>query len=191
MIASSYNANIDYGTLLSAITFLSLYKDVDKDVSLPKKIVEFGILEGYSLLKFAETSSPDCIIEAFDIFDNFNGHHANQSAILDKFANYPNVKIRYGDFYKKFEDLADNSIDILHVDIANNGDIYEYVFKNYMCKLTQTGILILEGGSRERDNVEWMDKYSKPKMQPVLEKYADHFNIKTLGTVPSLTIIYK
>ena len=57
--------------------------------------------------------------------------------------------------------------------------------------MTQTGILILEGGSRERDNVEWMDKYSKPKMQPVLEKYADHFNIKTLGTVPSLTIIYK
>lgn len=181
MMTSSYIANIDYGTLLSVVTFLNN----------PKKIVEFGILEGYSLTKFAESSMSNCIIEAYDIFDEFNGHHANKETVFDKFINYPNIKIYYGDFYKKFAELENNSIDILHIDIANNGDIYDFVFLNYMSKLTEHGIVILEGGSVERDNVEWMDKYSKPKILPILEKYAVTFEIKTFGTFPSITVVYK
>ena len=30
--------------------------------------------------------------------------------------------------------------------------------------------MVLEGGSKERDNVDWMIKYNRPKIQPVLKK---------------------
>jgi len=34
-----------------------------------------------------------------------------------------------------------------------------------------------------------MIKYNKLKIQPVLEKYKDKINIKTIGKLPSITLI--
>ena len=51
--------------------------------------------------------------------------------------------------------------------------------------------MILEGGSEERDNVEWMNKYNKPKIQPVLKKYDNDVIITVLNDYPSLTLIKK
>ena len=79
--------------------------------------------------------------------------------------------------------------DLIHIDIANNGDIYQFVFDNYIQKISSGGTIILEGGSVERDNIEWMNKYNKCKIQPVLEKYSNVYNIKTFGEIPSITII--
>ena len=105
------------------------------------------------------------------------------------FKEYKNVEISYGDFFKLHDIIIDNSIDMIHIDIANNGYIYEYAIKNYIPKLTSGGIMILEGGSNERDEVEWMIKYNKPKINPVLQKYSNLYNIKTIGSFPSITII--
>ena len=176
---SSYSEKINYGNIFSIITFLKN----------PKKIVEFGILNGYSLKEFAESANLDCIIEAYDIFDDFTGNHANKDSLLKTFNQYSNVKIDYGDFYKKIYDFKDNSIDILHIDIANNGDVYQFVFENYINKMTQNSIIILEGGSIERDNIEWMNKYNKTKIEYVLDKYKNTYNIKTIGTIPSITLV--
>jgi len=30
------------------------------------------------------------------------------------------------------------------------------------------GVILLEGGSLERDNTEWMVKYNKPKIRPII-----------------------
>jgi hypothetical protein len=49
--------------------------------------------------------------------------------------------------------------------------------------------MILEGGSDERDNVEWMIKYNKPKINPVVEKYSYEYKIKIIKKFPSITII--
>ena len=68
---SSYTEKIDYGNIISIITFLKN----------PKKIVEFGILNGYSLKQFAETVNSNCFINAFDIFDKFSGNHADKDSI--------------------------------------------------------------------------------------------------------------
>ena len=70
-------------------------------------------------------------------------------------------------------------------------DVYESSIHNYLSKLNDNGLLILEGGSEQRDNVEWMIKYKKPKIQPILEKYKDQMNIKTIGEIPSITLITK
>lgn len=177
---SSYkNCDLNYGDLITAIT----------SVKNPKKIVEIGILDGFSLEKFVNASSSETIIIAYDLFDDFNGNHAHKDFILDKFKNNKNVSIKHGDFYK-LNEIIDENIDIIHIDIANNGDVLDYVMQNYMPKLAKDGIIIFEGGSSERDNVEWMIKYNKPRINNSIQKYVEkEYDIRTYGAFPSLTII--
>lgn len=178
---SSYNNKINFGDIISSVTFLKK----------PQKIVECGILEGYSLNKFIWNSDTDTEIFAYDIFDKFNGNHAIKDKIIKQFSPYKNVNIEYGDFYNVFKLHENKSIDILHIDIANNGDVYEFMFQNYVDKLKDDGIILMEGGSFQRDIIEWMVKYNKPQINPVLNKYSDKFYIKTIGQIPSITIIKK
>ena len=91
--------------------------------------------------------------------------------------------------YKLHKNIDDNSQDIIHIDIANNGDVYEYAIQNYIKKLKKNGILLLEGGSKERDNIEWMIKYNKQKINSIISKYKNNYEIITIGTIPSITII--
>ena len=179
---SSYkNKDLNYSDLIKAVTMSNN----------PKKIVEIGILDGFSLESFANVSSKDTIISAYDLFDEFNGNHAHKDFILEKFKDYKNVTIEHGDFYK-LDKIIDNNIDIIHIDIANNGDVFEYVMKNYYQKLAYNGILLFEGGSEDRDNVEWMKKYNKPSIKRVIQKYLkEGFKIQTFGDFPSLTFVIK
>ena len=128
---SSYKNDVCFGDLIASTTF----------IKKPKTIVEIGILQGYSLQKFIE-NAPDADIIAYDIFDKFNGNHANKDELTEKFNSYKNVKINYGDFYEIYNNLNDNSIDLLHIDVANNGQIYDFVFQNYIQKMTQNGLTV-------------------------------------------------
>ena len=177
---SSYkNKDIDYGALIETITVLQQ----------PKSIIEIGILDGYSLHHFINsTDSHKTVIEAYDIFEKFNGNHSNEADLKERFKNNHNVSINYGDFYELHKELK-SQIDVIHIDIANNGDTYEYAIQHYLPKLSATGIMLLEGGSKERDEIEWMRKYNKPKIQLILQKYANDYTIRTFGTHPSLTLI--
>ena len=179
-MTSSYSNKLTFGELIKTLVFLIN----------PKKIVEFGILDGYSLTHFIHQSKSSCQIEAFDIFDDFNGNHANFNQIMTKFSKFPNVNIQKGDFYKMVHLVPNKSIDILHVDIANNGDTYEFVFKDYLKKMRKGGIILLEGGSNERDEVYWMKKYNKRSICEVLEHYNEKLNIHTIQSFPSMTIIH-
>jgi predicted O-methyltransferase YrrM len=155
----------------------------------PKRIVEFGILQGYSLMSFVKSSQPTTEILAYDIFEHFVGNAAHRS-IVDQFAIFPNVQIEEGDFYKKVSDFADESIDLLHIDIANDGSVYDFAFTHYLPKLSKNGIMILEGGGEERDNVYWMKKYNKIPIVTTLAKY-QMLDICVLSPFPSLTIVRK
>jgi hypothetical protein len=182
---SSYLSNLDFSDVLATITQLKK----------PTKIIEFGILDGFSLKTFLDNSNPTCQIEGYDIFEDFNGNGAIQDNIIQLFKNNDNVQIKKQDFYNKqyINNLENNSVDIIHIDIANNGDVYEFAIQNYLPKLKKDGILLLEGGSKERDNVEWMVNYNKPKIQPVLEKYKNQnqniIDIFVLDKFPSITMI--
>jgi hypothetical protein len=177
-MTSSYKSTLDYSDVIKAIT----------SVVHPSKIVEFGILEGFSLMTFADTIH--CSIDAYDIFDDFNGNHA-QKNIIDKFKDYKHVKIEYGNFYDKLLTIPYNSVDILHIDIANCGDVYEYAVKYGLDRITPNGIMLLEGGSKERDNVYWMKKYNKKPIAPFLDelKKTSSLHITVLEKFPSMTII--
>lgn len=177
---SSYKNNLDYKDIFDTLCFLKN----------PQKIVEIGILDGYSLKAMADNVSSSCQIDAYDIFEEFNGNGANKEKLSQTFTEYKNVNIQYGDFYKVIDNLCDESIDILHIDIANNGEVFEFALTKYITKIKRDGIIILEGGSKERDEIGWMNKYNKPKITPILNKYKDDFKIKIIGTLPSLTIIH-
>ena len=50
----------------------------------------------------------------------------------------------------------------------------------------------MEGGSEDRDNVEWMKTYSAKKISPVIEKYSkirDDLLISVIEAMPSVTVI--
>lgn len=175
---SSYtNKDLNYGCILSSICF-SLR---------PQKILEFGLLEGYSLKKFIENSEKNTVIESYDLFDQFNGN-GSKNSVVENFKDHENVSIKYGNFYQKHEELEDNNYDLIHIDIANDGDVYKFALENYRKKLTPKGVLILEGGSEERDKVYWMEKYKKTPINEFLVNVNDY---RVVGNFPSLTIFHK
>ena len=154
----------------------------------PKKIVEFGILDGFSLNSFVKYTSSECDIYAYDIFDDFNGNHGSKTHLETLFQKYPNVRIEKGDFYKCHKLFDDECIDILHIDIANTGDVYKFAIDHYLPKIKKSGYMVLEGGSDERDHVWWMKKFDKPKISSVLSDL-DPDMYCVIQPHPSLTII--
>tara|TARA_R110000868_G_scaffold132315_1_gene342994 strand:+ start:5904 stop:6443 length:540 start_codon:yes stop_codon:yes gene_type:complete len=176
-IKSSYKMN-NYDIVFQSICF-SLN---------PKKIVEFGVLEGYSLDSFIKYGK-NALIESNDLFDDFPHNAADCNFVMNKYQKNSNVKIYKKNFYCSVNDYENDSIDILHIDIANNGETFDFAIQNYISKVR--GIMILEGGSEERDCVEWMVKYNKPKIRPILQKYSNSVIIEVLEPFPSLTLIRK
>lgn len=175
---SSYKNNLkDYSVVFKLLCFMLN----------PTKVVEIGILDGFSLKQFAENCSKKCEIHAYDLFGDFNGNHS-EVEIIKEFKCYDNVKIQKGDFYILHKDIS-NEIDIIHIDIANDGDIFTFAIENYLKHLKSGGILILEGGSEERDNVEWMVKYNKSKISPILENIKKKYEVILIEDFPSITII--
>lgn len=179
MIRSSYLNSVNYRDIFSTLMFGKKFNS----------IVEIGILDGFSLQSIVNNIDSSCTINAYDIFEEFNGNHAESSKVIEMFKEYDNVHIDYGNFYELYKTIPDNSLDMLHIDIANDGNIYNYVIENYMQKLKKDGILIMEGGSIERDNVEWMIKYDKEPIYPIVNNLKDKYDICTVGNVPSITII--
>lgn len=184
-LQSSYNVN--------TLSFEHMFQTLITAVN-PKLVVEFGILNGFSLQCFADLCSNDCQIHAYDIFDKFDGNGAKREVVNNMFKQFSNIKIDELDFYEGFEKYKNNSIDILHIDIANNGDVYRFVIDKYLDKLSDNGVIILEGGSVERDNVEWMNKYNKPKINPFLKELMSKRKdliVSIIDVFPSMTLIRK
>lgn len=171
---SSYATHLNYEDIFKTVLFFTSGLNV----------VEFGILDGFSL-RCLEKHAKDADITAYDIFEDFNGNHAVEERVRAEFA-HTDVDIRRGDMYDVLPEMEDGSIDVLHVDIANDGDAYEFVLK-HANKVKVGGIILMEGGSEERDEVDWMVKYDKRKIKPVLDVCL--LRHSTVGCVPSMTII--
>ena len=172
---SSYKQN-NYGTLFSCLT--KIYK--------PSTIVEIGILEGYSLSCFCKAAPSNATIRAYDIFDRFPYHHASYEKLRSSFGE---EIIQRGDFWDLHKQLKPD-IDFLHIDIANDGNIYEHCFRHYLPLVSPGGLILLEGGSQERDNYYWMKQFDKRPIRSVLNspEWLD-LNFIVLDPFPSLTIV--
>tara|TARA_B110000003_G_C16389869_1_gene433919 strand:+ start:17 stop:583 length:567 start_codon:yes stop_codon:yes gene_type:complete len=175
-ISSSYSKN----------NFDIIFKKICGAIK-PESILEIGLLDGYSLKSFVNHSSKDTKIIGVDLFEGYEYKNSNFENIKTLFSSNKNVEIFHGDFFNYYKN-SDN-FDIIHIDISNDGDIYRFSVENYL-PITNK-ILILEGGSEERDSIHWMKKYQKPKITDFLDSLEPEIPYQTIELFPSITIFYK
>jgi predicted O-methyltransferase YrrM len=183
---SSYKKN-DYGKLFEALA----------TIHQPKVIVECGVLDGYSLISFAR-GCPTAQIWGFDLFEDYEHNHGSRDAILSEFWDEglaPCLDLVKKDAFEAAEDFEDESVDILHIDISNDGDNLRRMFQCWYGKVKKDGLIIFEGGSEERDNIGWMKKYNKTPIKEAKDSLAfdcyedGMLEFVTLVPFPSLTIV--
>lgn len=185
MIESSYGVN-NYGEVFRAIV----------DAFKPINVVELGVLNGYSTFHIAAALQRNGRgeIKAYDLFEDYPFRHAKFQDVVEFFKPYANVEIRRADAYMVAETYPDHSVDLLHIDISNNGDTVKKMMEQWDRKMVHGGVILFEGGSEERDNIEWMVKYGFPKMKPEIETnpiIQEKYVYATYLKYPSLTMLLK
>ena len=158
----------------------------------PERCVEMGVLQGYSLLSIASALRDNQAgsIRGYDLFEQY------------PFRSEPlaNVEGRIGscglrNWAEVIRADADNidagtkRLDLLHVDLSNCGSTYRRVFARY--EPLVDGVILLEGGSVCRDQVEWMGKFGKERIAPVVRELRNRYpqwTIAVLEPYPSMTV---
>lgn len=192
-IYSSYAKN-DFGLIFRAL--ISAYP--------PYLAVELGVLHGYSTLIIAlgikslhEAEGPFGHLHSYDLFEDYpyrHGNLADVTALLKRNDVSQYVSLEKRDVFKVSESFEDGSVDFLHIDINNDGDIFDLMLEEWTSKLRYGSIIAFEGGSEERDNIEWMKKYKRPSIKMALEKNKlanSQYIYGTYSKFPSLTILLK
>jgi hypothetical protein len=148
-----------YGSLLYALI----------RVLKPLRAVELGVFQGYSLLSAAAALRDNGAgaISGYDLFEAYPYRHAQRDQVSRQILA-SGLK-RWATVHQ--DDAAGvherwDTVDYLHVDLSNDGDTYRRVFAQWSGKVRQ--VILLEGGSRERDNVEWMHNYGKLAILPAI-----------------------
>lgn len=179
---SSYEEN-NYGELFYSL--VRIYK--------PRKVVELGTLAGYSAYHIARglRVNGQGILDCYDLWENYEFYSVPKSEAeknLREFRDIVSLESRnVVDADKLYE-----TVDILHVDVDNEGEILQKIIPNWIDKMRQ--LIIIEGGSKKRDEEEWMIRNKKLPIKPWLEDFAHRrgdIEYFTFEPFPSLTIIKK
>ncbi len=178
---SSYREN-GYGSFFYAL--VRLLK--------PLCCIELGVLEGFSLLTMAAALRDNGRgkIEGIDLFEDYPYRHAKFEIVwarikklgLESYADLQRADAL--EAYKRYD-----QVDLLHVDISNNGDTYRTIFEQWADKVSS--VMLFEGGSKERDDVSWMTQYQKPSIVEALSDLQflyPRWRISVLKPFPSVTV---
>jgi len=170
----------------------------------PEMCVEVGVLDGYSTLHIArglkfnkEVSGVEGKLWSWDLWDEYEYKHGNEDEVqklIDDEGLTDFVNLSSGDAFDVSHIIASRTVDFLHVDISNNGNILKKVMNFWSHRLRECGIIAFEGGSEERDNIEWMVKYHKPKIREELKNnkiIKEDFGYYIMSAFPSMTIFQK
>ena len=161
----------------------------------PNKICEIGVLQGFSLLSMASALKKNNKGEIFgnDLFDDYefkNERMINVQSRINEAELNEFAKIKKQDAFSVSSEVE--KTDILHVDISNNGNTVEQFFLQWKDKVNK--LMIFEGGGHARDEIDWMVKFQKTAISPVLRQLSNQFQnwqFVTLEAYPSITIIFK
>jgi hypothetical protein len=178
-----------FGRIFSAITYNFRFQS----------ILELGVLDGYSLFSMAfgcsskkiKTDAEDIV--GVDLFDDYSYKKGKKTVVQQLIQGYgfqDFVKLRQGDIFN--DDSIMNivaSSNLIHVDLSNDGGKVADIIK--MIPENCDALIIFEGGSNERDNVEWMLQYKKPPLRESFINIAkgDKYNVSIIEEFPSLTIL--
>lgn len=169
----------------------------------PRLIVECGILDGYSLYHLAKATKLNSEAEfftghviAYDLFEDYMYTHGNAVDVhnmlkatgVDEYAT-----VLQGNAFTVQKSFEEHSVDMLHIDISNDGNTYLKVLELWGNKIPKGGVIVLEGGSEDRDSVGWMVKYGKRRICSVLPLIAvkKKWKVTVLRPFPSLTVLRK
>lgn len=133
----------------------------------PKVIVEFGLLEGYSTIAMGRALKANGFgkIKAYDLFEKYPYKHAVKKKLMSTLGLYgvrDIVDVENKDFFDWIR--RPEPCDLVHIDISNNGDIIRLACEELSCAI------LFEGGTEERDNIEWMKKYNKTPIFPMKDE---------------------
>lgn len=179
---SSYEQN-NYGEF-----FYSLMR-----VYQPEKVVELGTLAGYSAYHMARglRANGKGTLDCYDLWEEYESYSVPKFEAeenLNEFSDIVSLKSRNViDVDQLYE-----TVDILHVDVDNEGEILEKIIPRWIDKTRQ--VIVIEGGSDERDRFPWMVKLKK---QPIKKWLKDFIRRRgdveciTIEPFPSITIIRK
>lgn len=135
----------------------------------PKKIVEVGVLYGYSSIAMAMALDEigEGHIHAFDLFEDYEYNHSTINETQENIDRYEVSK--YITLEKKeFKEWLKNpgDFDLLHVDVSNHGETIKLLYEAVKDKIESGAIVIFEGGaSGEREEIPWMLKYGFSKIK--------------------------
>lgn len=127
----------------------------------PKKVVDFGVLNGYSTIVIAQAlrENGEGKVFAYDLFDDYEYKHSQRDILERNLKDYGMrewVEVEKKNFYDWIKDPDD--FDMLHLDISNDGDIIDLLWEKFG---GTDKIILFEGGSEQRDRVGWMVKYNR------------------------------
>jgi hypothetical protein len=144
-----------------------LYKAVLE--SRPKTIIDFGLLHGYSTVCLGMAAKEiGSIVYAYDIFEDYPFNKSDKNIILSNVYKYDlkdHVKVEKKNFFEWIKNPT--NFDFLHVDVSNTGDTLKIMYDNLKNKIKPNSRVLFEGGSRNRDMMDWMLKYEKTKFSEV------------------------
>ena len=189
---SSYEQN-NYGSV-----FRSLVLGLQ-----PQLVVECGVLDGYSTINIADALRFNrdyrdirSVFFAYDLFEDYeyrHGHMDDEESRLEARDLHLQSKLYKADAFEVYRDYEDNTIDFLHFDISNDGDILLRMLETWGEKIHDDGVIVFEGGSIERDQ-GWIRKYNKRPIRPELLGNPDvykNWDIQIFERFPSLTLLWR
>lgn len=140
--------------------------------SRPKVIVDFGLLHGYSTICLGMAAKiTGSKVYSYDIFEDYPFNKSDREIILSNVEKYglkDFVKIEKRDF---FDWIANpEPFDLLHVDVSNTGETLEIIYNNLKNNRKKNSRVLFEGGSKDRDMMDWMLRYDKKKFCDVRDK---------------------
>lgn len=180
-LESSYQRN-DFGRLFYALV----------RALRPLSCVELGVRSGYSLLHAALglRDNGEGHISGYDLFEDYPYRHEARSTVLERIKSLHLED--WASVYKSDAMEVHNgwdSVDYLHVDLSNTGETFLSIFANWGHRVR--GVMLLEGGSRERDAVGWMVEYRKPPIVPALDVVRaayPEWELHVVDVFPSVTV---
>ena len=159
----------------------------------PSKVVELGTKAGYRAYHIAKAlkANKKGGLDCFDLWEKYAFTCVPKSLAQKNLAEFADIislkQINVVGVKKRYQ-----SIDILHVDLSNEPEILEEIIPHWIDKVKN--LIIIEGGSMQRDRVFWMKKYNKQPikkwLQDLIQKRSD-LEYFTIEPFPSVTIIRK
>jgi predicted O-methyltransferase YrrM len=139
----------------------------------PKIIVEFGCLYGYSTVAMAMALRDlgEGKIISYDLWESYPFKHSTRDETVKNISKYELqdwVEFKQMSYYEWLENPT--QFDLLHLDISNDGDTILITKKALHNRLNNGSKILFEGGSVERDEIEWMKEYNKVPFNSIKER---------------------